>query len=184
MGLAFSACALFLALSSGVLAQDGILPPEITPPASLDAAAAELVVDTRIPTWTEKAALPQLLEEGQELRRRQKDDEDDKKTSSDSDDTKTKGDDDKATKTKSDKSTKATKTVSESASGPLTTVSETATSTAPAENSPLPSAFDMTPSSDFKSEGEDDSCPSFVSNLLASSTYKDCYPLSMMMQVS
>lgn len=51
------------------------------------------------------------------------------------------------------------------------------------EDSPLPSAFDTTLSSEFQGQGEDDSCPSFMTSLLNSQAYLDCYPLSMMFWV-
>lgn len=54
------------------------------------------------------------------------------------------------------------------------------TATEDPEDSPLPSAFDGTPSSEFQGQDEDDSCPSFLNSILSNQTYLDCYPLSMM----
>lgn len=53
-----------------------------------------------------------------------------------------------------------------------------------ATSTPLPEPFDNTPSSAFQSSGSTDSCPKFISSLLSNPTFKSCYPLSMMLQVS
>lgn len=51
-------------------------------------------------------------------------------------------------------------------------------------SSPLPEPFDNTPASAFQSSGSTDACPKFISGLLSNPTFKSCYPLSMMLQVS
>jgi hypothetical protein len=48
----------------------------------------------------------------------------------------------------------------------------------------LPEPFDNTPASSFQSSGSTDACPKFISSLLSNPTFKSCYPLSMMLQVS
>lgn len=69
-----------------------------------------------------------------------------------------------------------------------TKTAESSKSEKPAEStstpSPLPSPFDGIPFSDFKTNGEDDSCPNFMRDLLSDPTFKKCYPVSMMLQVS
>lgn len=72
--------------------------------------------------------------------------------------------------------TAATTTLSKPTSGALATSSPT--------SSPLPEPFDNTPASAFQSSGSTDACPKFISSLLSNPTFKSCYPLSMMLQVS
>ncbi|KOS17163.1 hypothetical protein ESCO_005995 [Escovopsis weberi] len=48
----------------------------------------------------------------------------------------------------------------------------------------LPTPFDNTPSSAFRADGADNTCPNFITSLLANPTFKSCYPLSMMLQTS
>ena len=55
--------------------------------------------------------------------------------------------------------------------------------TAVASNAPLPSPFDGSSPSDFKANNQDNSCPTFMGDLFASSEFKNCYPLSMLLQV-
>lgn len=55
---------------------------------------------------------------------------------------------------------------------------KSATTTAPA--SPLPIPFDGNIGTNFTAE----SCPSFINGFLTSPTFKSCYPLSMLLQVS
>ncbi|KAK5990195.1 hypothetical protein PT974_08461 [Cladobotryum mycophilum] len=75
-----------------------------------------------------------------------------------------------------------------SSAKPTSTTSTTSSTTSAAQSettlSPLPSPFDNTPASAFKSPGSDDSCPNFMSSLLSNPTFKSCYPLSMMLQTS
>jgi hypothetical protein len=65
-----------------------------------------------------------------------------------------------------------------------TTTLSKPTSSAAATSSPLPEPFDNTPASAFQSSGSTDACPKFISSLLSNPTFKSCYPLSMMLQVS
>ncbi|KAL7822477.1 hypothetical protein V8C26DRAFT_246461 [Trichoderma gracile] len=74
--------------------------------------------------------------------------------------------------------TTTTKTSSEKTSSPSLATSSSASSTA------LPEPFDNTPASAFQMDGSTDSCSSFIWNLLQDSTFKSCYPLSMMLQTS
>jgi hypothetical protein len=46
------------------------------------------------------------------------------------------------------------------------------------------SATSSPPASSFQSSGSTDACPKFISSLLSNPTFKSCYPLSMMLQVS
>lgn len=70
------------------------------------------------------------------------------------------------------------------AHGAATTTLSKPTSGALATSSPLPEPFDNTPASAFQSSGSTDACPKFISSLLSNPTFKSCYPLSMMLQVS
>lgn len=65
-----------------------------------------------------------------------------------------------------------------------TTTPSKPTNSALASSSPLPEPFDNTPASAFQSSGSTDACPKFMSSLLSNPTFKSCYPLSMMLQVS
>lgn len=51
-------------------------------------------------------------------------------------------------------------------------------------SSPLPSPFDNLVPSAFKVPGGSSSCPKFMAGLLSDPTFKRCYPISMLMQVS
>lgn len=68
--------------------------------------------------------------------------------------------------------------------GTVTTTLPKSTSSALAASSPLPEPFDNTPASAFQSSGSTDACPKFITSLLSNPTFKSCYPLSMMLQVS
>lgn len=116
------------------------------------------------------------------------DDEDDEKTATEDEKKTTATGDEKKAKTASDDDAAPTKTISEDLddiSSFTLSVAPTTTSTeSPASDSPLPEPFDGTVSSEFKNSDGDDSCPNFITALLNSPTFQDCYPLSMMMQVS
>lgn len=71
-----------------------------------------------------------------------------------------------------------------SAKTPTPTTTQLSKSTSSPSSSPLPEPFDNTPASAFQSSGSTDSCPNFISSLLSNPTFKSCYPLSMMLQVS
>lgn len=62
-----------------------------------------------------------------------------------------------------------------------TSASPTPTSIDP--DSPLPSPFDGTTQSEFKTSDGDDSCPDYIRRLLSSPTFNDCHPLSMLVTV-
>ncbi|KAH8176025.1 hypothetical protein LIA77_04443 [Sarocladium implicatum] len=114
-----------------------------------------------------------------DLRRRAKDDDDE-----DEDE-----DEDEGLETQEEKSTKSSKktTVSEEDSSPArtTTMEISATVSEPTGSpSPLPAAFDGNVASEFKSPDEDDSCPNFITNLLASDEFHRCYPVSMLLLTS
>jgi len=170
---------------------------------------SSLVVD-QSPPPTAAAQVDMMIQPGHELRlrnrhlhRRQKDDEDDEGSSTRggaADKTKT-ADDEKETKssdeegdedddTKSSKTVAPTKTLSEDPDDIATRSLSVAPSASPTESeepdedTPLPEPFDGTPSTDFVSVGGDESCPNYVSALLNSETFKDCYPLSMMLFTS
>lgn len=201
--------ALIVALTSPVLALDDADAPhqaQITAPATLPDKWDDRIAlaESAVEGIMSSAGLGELR-----LRpKRQNDDKEDKTVDKSEDKTnvkdkgekKTTVDKEENTKTKNTDQTKTkdgdyeeeddvspTKVISEDLDSITTfTVSldpsSVATSTA-VEESPLPVAFDGTLGSEFKSEGSDDSCPTFMSALLNSQTFKDCYPLSMMIQV-
>lgn len=115
---------------------------------------------------------------GPELRRRAKDDDEEEDEDEDLE-----TQEETRTKTSKDKKT----TVSEEDSSPArtTTMELSASVSEPTGSpSPLPAAFDGNVASEFKSPDEDDSCPNFITNLLASDDFQRCYPISMMLLVS
>lgn len=61
--------------------------------------------------------------------------------------------------------------------------SGTASATKSVETSPLPSPFDNNLDFNFTSNGGK-SCPRFLNELLTSDEFKECYPISMILQVS
>ncbi|TQV99608.1 C6 transcription factor [Cordyceps javanica] len=74
---------------------------------------------------------------------------------------------------------------SSSASSTSSPSSSSSSSTAEATSSPLPSPFDDSPASIFKSSSStSDACPDFMRKLLADPTFRQCYPLSMMLRTS
>lgn len=60
--------------------------------------------------------------------------------------------------------------------------SSTATQSADPD-APLPVPFDGTATSEFKTDGGDNSCPDFISSLLNSDKFSNCYPISMLILV-
>lgn len=182
-------------------------PAQITPPPRLDLPAT-LVVDERPPPRTAALWIGSLSSNRQQelrLRAKRQDDEDEDKSSQ------TEEEESRTTTESEDRTSSAaeeeetgngdgdegegnedeetdpppTKTLSEDLDSFTTfTVSFAPSSTTSnPEDTPLPSAFDNTPKSEFRGQGEDDSCPNFMDSLLKSQTYLDCYPLSMMIQV-
>ncbi|KAM3513896.1 hypothetical protein MY11210_002433 [Beauveria gryllotalpidicola] len=72
---------------------------------------------------------------------------------------------------------------SSSSSSPSSSTSSSSSSNS--TPSPLPSPFDNAPASIFKSPSStNDACPTFMKNLLDDSTFKQCYPISMMLRTS
>ncbi|KAG5930097.1 hypothetical protein E4U53_002305 [Claviceps sorghi] len=69
-------------------------------------------------------------------------------------------------------------------SGASRALSERATETTNGGSSPLPSPFDNLVPSAFQNPGGSSTCPKFMSGLLSDPTFKQCYPLSMLMQTS
>jgi len=113
-------------------------------------------------------------------------DDEDRTSSAAEDEETSDGDGDEGEDEDEDRDPPPTKTLSDDLDSLTTfTVSLTPSSTTSnPEDTPLPSAFDNTPKSEFRGQGEDDSCPDFMESLLSSQTYLDCYPLSMMIQTS
>ena len=179
-------------------------PAQITKPAELDDIPGRLLVDdhvgiTSVVNW----ALPWNGDKELRMRHKRKDDEEtsEDETTDDDRSTKTKDgvsgtktkDEDAETNTSSsgddeedEDDQRPTKTISENLDDLSTLTVSLAPSSTPTEDSdaPLPSAFDGAVTSDFKSADGDESCPDFINSLLSSPTFKECYPLSMMLQVS
>lgn len=194
-----------LAAPSVALENNGVHPAGITPspsPSQLDLPST-LVVEQQPPPTGEAHWAPHRHRQ-QELRRlrvkRQTDDEDEEEstqsttrratsTTDEERETGTATEDeegDSSTSSRGNNSERSTQTVSDDLDS-LTTftvsLAPSPTVTDNPEDSPLPSAFDRTPRSEFQGQGQDDSCPNFMSSLLDSQTYLDCYPLSMMFWV-
>ena len=112
-----------------------------------------------------------------------------KKTSGDAkSDEKTKSaDDDEDEDDKETKSVAPTKIVSADPDDIATRPLSVATSASPTSidpDSPLPTPFDGTLASEFRTDDGDNSCPDYISRLLSSPTFNDCFPLSMLVTVS
>ncbi|KAM3440067.1 hypothetical protein MY4824_002322 [Beauveria thailandica] len=72
---------------------------------------------------------------------------------------------------------------SPSSSSPSSSTSSSSSSDS--TSSPLPSPFDDAPASIFKSPSStNDACPTFMKKLLDDPTFKQCYPISMMLRTS
>jgi len=112
-----------------------------------------------------------------------------KKTSEDAkSDEKTKSaDDDEDEDDKETKSVAPTKIVSADPDDIATRPLSVATSASPTSidpDSPLPTPFDGTLASEFRTDDGDNSCPDYISRLLSSPTFNDCFPLSMLVTKS
>lgn len=183
-------------LASPVLAlDDQPYPAQITPPPSHLDLPTTLVVDEQVPPtnvaqW--RASLYVNRNEELRLRAKRQDDEDEEEstTTTRSTDRTTTTTDETETGTgdgdEEEDGPRSTQTISEDLDS-LTTftvsLAPSPTASGSPEDSPLPIAFDDTPKSEFQGQGEDDSCPNFMQNLLNSQTYLDCYPLSTMVEV-
>lgn len=205
--LAFSVFALFAALGSTARSLQEPYPAQITPLAELPDLPSSLVVDESAPVSAPAEvdvnmdSVHELRMRHQHLHRRQNDDDDDsgdKKsgTKEEADKTKTADGERETGSSANDKdgdkeksSIAPTKTLSEDLDDIATRSLSVAPSSSPTESeepdedTPLPQPFDGTPTSDFVSTGGDESCPNYISALLNSETFKDCYPLSMMIFV-
>ncbi|OAQ95937.1 hypothetical protein LLEC1_02033 [Akanthomyces lecanii] len=74
---------------------------------------------------------------------------------------------------------------SEDSSSTSSSSSSSSSSSADSSSSPLPSPFDDAPTLIFKSPSStSDACPAFMKKLLSDPTFKECYPLSMMLRTS
>ncbi|KAG9253281.1 uncharacterized protein F5Z01DRAFT_160907 [Emericellopsis atlantica] len=201
--LVLGAFAVVAALASPVRATDGLLlPAHITaPPAQLSDVHAAIVTEAA----TMDAQELRVRHEYKHMHRRAdkedaKEDEDtdedketnsgkEKKTSDDTksdEETKT-ADDDEDESDKETKSVAPTKIVSadpdDIATRPLS-VASSASPTSIDPDSPLPTPFDGTAASEFRTADGDDSCPDYISRLLSSPTFNDCFPLSMLVTKS
>lgn len=63
---------------------------------------------------------------------------------------------------------------------PTATQKTTSTSLAP---SPLPSPFDSSLASNFTGSNGNGACPAFINSFLTNPTFKECYPVSLLLQV-
>ena len=64
-----------------------------------------------------------------------------------------------------------------------TTVSIPVPSTTTVSASPLPSPFDSSLASNFTGNDGNGACPAFINSFLTSPTFKQCYPISLLLQV-
>lgn len=150
-------------LTSTALARPDMRPADITAPASLATATSSAMSQIQSTVAEEGWEVAAQTEE-LELRRR-KDDED-------------KSEDEDSSKSSHDSATEG------SGRETVLTISVTKpASEATSTSEPLPSAWDGTLSTDFTSEPESN-CPSFLRGVLSNPTFDQCYPLSMMLQVS
>lgn len=144
------------------------------PNTALDAPPETLLVDNSVPVLVGDKWV-WVPEDAPELHRRQGKDSKDK-------------DDDEE-----EEEATALATATEDESGPTVTTtptrsgdgeegSRTASTTKSAETSPLPSPFDNNLDFNFTSNGGK-SCPRFLNELLTSEEFKECYPISMILQV-
>lgn len=64
-----------------------------------------------------------------------------------------------------------------------TTVSIPVPSTTTLSTSPLPSPFDSSLASNFTGNDGNGACPAFINSFLTNPTFKQCYPISLLLQV-
>ncbi|MBE3043084.1 hypothetical protein IMZ48_11030 [Candidatus Bathyarchaeota archaeon] len=145
-----------------------------------------LMVDNSVPILVD-GKWEWVAEDAPELRRRRSDDDDeDEEKEKEKGKSKTKASPPPTTR-EDDDNEDATSTITVTPKetdedGEEEEQSITSTSTASTQ-SPLPSAFDNNIDYNFTSNGGQ-SCPRFLNDLLMSDTFKSCYPISMMLQVS
>lgn len=164
---------------------------QIKPTALATASPSVPVVEAPIPT-ARQSIYAQVPDQGWDLKHRAENEDETssssgrESSSSSSSSARTSSDAKKTTSASaSDKSSSSTKTATTDKDDSMTTFTVSIrTSTTAASNSPLPSAFDDSIPTDFKLSNEDNSCPTFMSDLLNHQTFKDCLPISMMMEVS
>ena len=168
---------LFLLLAT-VLPQ----PTCAAPNTALDALPTTLLVDNSVPVLVGDKWV-WVPENAPELHRRQDKDDKDKDKDKDKDD----DDDDDDDEEEEEEEATALATATEDDSEPTRTGdgegSGTASATKSVETSPLPSPFDNNLNFNFTSNGGK-SCPRFLNELLTSEEFKECYPVSMVLQVS
>ncbi|KAH7329144.1 hypothetical protein B0I35DRAFT_473772 [Stachybotrys elegans] len=160
-------------LSSTVMAQpQGPYPPQITRRADIEAPTS-IVLDT-VPLTSFTRPAPSPLP--QELRRRQNRDNDD-------DEDRTSSEDEDARRTTSG-ATSESRTRSEDDEPTSTGSAATLTISIPPTATSLPRPFDDAPFAEFRLDGDDDSCPIFIADLLSNPNFLACYPASMMLMSS
>lgn len=95
-------------------------------------------------------------------------------------------DKDSETATKSSKTHKGAVVKSTSTGGPTSTtgLAQDEDDKDVDDDTPLPAPFDHARSSDFKTTDGDDTCPRFINSLLANPSFRNCYPISMMVETS
>ncbi|KEY69652.1 hypothetical protein S7711_07691 [Stachybotrys chartarum IBT 7711] len=159
--------------------------PQITSISHLDEAISVPAAEIQIPITSYLGRIVVDSKEP-ELRRRQDDeDEDESSTStSEEDDERTTSRENGQRSTRSEDDGESEPTRSRSPTSVVTISAPETTPTISPTPSPLPQPFDDSIPSDFRLEGEDNSCPSFMTNLLADPTFQECYPLSMMLMSS
>jgi hypothetical protein len=183
--LAVTAC---LAPAVSALPQEA-MPPQVTPPSVLQDAAVQPEVDLAMPISSYLGSTTFEPQQHDLFRRQSRDEDEEEDADEDEDTTSSRS---TSTRTSSTQNNEDSTTAAGESSGTTQTQpSSTQTSTtssasaSPTAISPdLPQPFDSYRPSDFRSSGGDDSCPNFISNLLADSQFRACYPISMLLMGS
>ncbi|KAI1328400.1 hypothetical protein F5Y16DRAFT_154184 [Xylariaceae sp. FL0255] len=138
-----------------------------------------LLIDTRIPVFLDGQWHIMSADEHRDLRiRREAEEQRAKESESSSDTTASETSKDKTMVATTAKHTSITATTATTAID-ISTITGTPTTTT--TTSPLPSPFDGALGANF-TDGDD--CPEFINEFLSNSTFKDCYPVSLLLQGS
>ena len=174
------AIAAFAALCTSTVA--ALPQPQVTAPASLESLSTLVVDDGRLPQVSSAAALT-LVSGAEELRRRADDDKAESKSTAE--ESHTSAASKKASSTSSAESSGSSSDSSASSGDGASKPTPTSSGSASQTTSALPEPFDTPLPGLFEEPGLSNSkCPSLILDLLANPTFKKCYPISMLMQVS
>ncbi|KAK5627920.1 hypothetical protein RRF57_003635 [Xylaria bambusicola] len=157
--------------------------PRLIVPAGVVDTDEVLLIDPRIPVFVDGHWQIMSDEEHRELRRRA---DADARKESEPEETETETETESGTGTGTGIGTKtekpeATKTTEIIINAATVTDSANPASTTTAAASPLPSPFDGALAANFSG---DNVCPTFINDFLSNATFKACYPISLLLQVS